>query len=143
MPSRSVDVAKVDELDLWIDNTQPLYRKKLDVTKRLVKLKKGGHYDRRKAPKAFLPVVDAAAKDYHQHFPEQSRWNYDFDRPTRRRVADAMVEEFEDLYEGGYLGQSGPIKGSAGWIAIGLLGAATFALTVYVRTRQKRLAPSV
>lgn len=54
----------VDELILWIDNTEPLYRQKLLCYKNLVNKQDRGIYDRGLAVKLMLYCVDAAAKDY-------------------------------------------------------------------------------
>jgi len=74
------------ELDLWIDNTELLYRRKMALGKNYAGRIEKGKYDRRKARKGiFNLVVVPAARQYDKEFGSGNKSI--FDRSTREAVA--------------------------------------------------------
>jgi hypothetical protein len=97
----------VEELILWINNTEPLYRQKLLCYKNLVGKVDRKIYDPAKAVKLMLYCVDAAAQSYMKEFgaPEDHQggatWHDIFPRDVRIEAAKELVREFvQDMKSG-------------------------------------------
>jgi hypothetical protein len=97
----------VDELILWIDNTEPLYRQKLLCYKNLVGKVDRKVYDAVKAVKLMLYCVDAAAQSYVKEFgtPEDHQggttWHDVFPKNIRIEAAKELVRQFaQDMKSG-------------------------------------------
>ena len=94
------DKSKVDkigkrELQLWIDNNERLYTgQHLPMIKNLDRKQINGTYDREKAVKLFLYLIDAGAKDYTKNFG--GNWNITFNRDTRISLARSYVKSYEE-----------------------------------------------
>ncbi len=83
-----------DELEMWIDNTEPLYRKWQAIVKNLWRHQAKGRYQHERAVDGFMYLVDDGAKDYTKEFG--GKWNEIFDAPTRRYVANEYAKSFEN-----------------------------------------------
>lgn len=90
-----VDHVAATELLLYADNTRELYRQKVGIEKNLEKMYKKGTYDAKKAPKAWLHWMDAAAKRYHKEFGGMGRWSDMFNKSTREAAAKEAAENWE------------------------------------------------
>jgi hypothetical protein len=88
---RAVQIAKLYELELYIDNVQPLYERKMAMWQNLVRKLDAGKYSRAKAPKLFRYLADDAAKRYAKEFGYEGG----FDVFTRNALSKNLVEEFE------------------------------------------------
>lgn len=98
-----VDLPAARELHLFINNDYPLYKTKLLVYRSLARKKDKDRYDPKLAPKAFMPLVTAAAKKYMREFGAPGdRWNAIFCPIARRHAALALVDEFSEWYDTDY-----------------------------------------
>lgn len=84
---------EADELQLHIDNTRRLYDQKRAIEMLLLRKVKAGKYSHTLAPKAFLYVAEAGAKDYRREYGADDPRS--FNPATRLMVAKAFVREFE------------------------------------------------
>jgi len=90
---------EADELTLYLDNEEPLYRQKMYIFRALAKKKDRGKYNPALAPKAFAALMAAAAKKYVREFGSPGdRWNVIFSPIDRRQAASHYAEEFLDWY---------------------------------------------
>ncbi|MFW9875031.1 MAG: Rho termination factor N-terminal domain-containing protein [Candidatus Thorarchaeota archaeon] len=90
----NIDETAKRELELWIDNTETLYRQKMSIYKNLDRKQINGTYDKNKSVKLFLYMVDAGAKDYTKRFG--GNWNTIFNRDTRISLAEEYAKEYLD-----------------------------------------------
>lgn len=89
------------ELLLYIENDGALYRSQhTPINKNLATKKAKGDYDREKAEKLFMYLVDAGAKKYAKEFGG-GEWNRMFPVPDRKQVAKALRHQFESYYSEG------------------------------------------
>lgn len=84
---------EADELQMHIDNTRRLYDQKRAIELLLLRKVKAGKYSHALAPKAFLYVAEAGAKDYRREYGADDPRS--FNPATRLVVAKAFVREFE------------------------------------------------
>ena len=84
------------ELYLYLDNTEPLYRKKLAIAANLLKKIKRGTYDHKQAPQAWSYVVEDAAKSYSKEHGTGSKreWADIFPPKIRRAVAEDLADRW-------------------------------------------------
>ncbi len=95
-----LDPHEARELELFVDNDEPIYRIKMSVFHSLAKKKDKGRYDAKLAPKAFLPLVTAAAKKYVREFGTLGdHWNLIFTPISRRHAAVGLAQQFESWYD--------------------------------------------
>ena len=98
--SEAVDKDAAKELQLYIENDQKLYRQVESIVKNIQRKMKSGKYDHKKAPKLWMYVVDAGAKQYHkEHGTPGDKWTKMFDKQTRQAVAETMADEYRDEIE--------------------------------------------
>jgi hypothetical protein len=90
-----VDTTAGDELELYIDNDQPLYRQWETITANIAKHKARGNYSHERAVDGYMYLVDAGAKKYAKEWDSASNWNTMFDSATRRYVAGEYAKSFE------------------------------------------------
>ena len=84
------------ELEFYAKNEARLYNRFQAIQKNLVNKMARGVYDSNLAVKAFMYVVDDAAKMYVQDFGGQgASWHEMFTKPIREEVARSFVAEFE------------------------------------------------
>ena len=103
--TETVDTEASRELDLYIMNSEELYRRKfmpiiLNLKRKMAK----GIYDHEKAVKLRMYLVDDAAKEYVKEFGSQSEDVKDmFPKETREKVArDLADKEKENIEQGEY-----------------------------------------
>jgi hypothetical protein len=88
-----------EKLVLWINNDRNLYGRLMGAYKLLVKIKARKSYDKDKAIKFLMKIVDDGAKSYHAEGVEQGdytpggKWNKAF--PTEERKLAAILLERE------------------------------------------------
>lgn len=78
------------EAVLFIDNTEPLYRRKLAMRLALVKKMCAGRYDAAKAPKLFSYLTTEANRQYKREFGQT------LSLPSRREAEQWYAEQLED-----------------------------------------------
>lgn len=88
---------EADELRMHIDNTRRLYDMKRAVELSLLRKARAGKYSSVLAPKAFLYVVTAGAKDYRREYGADDPRS--FNPATRLMAAKDFVKEFEGEME--------------------------------------------
>lgn len=91
---KEVDLdTNADELYLYINNSENLYRRMIEpINKNLLKKKANGNYDSALAPQAFYNAVEQGAKDYKKECGNE----YKFSTADKEAVAVKMAYEFED-----------------------------------------------
>jgi len=87
---RVVDRHKVEELDLFAENTYDLYSQKQSILANIARRRKNGTYDPKKAPKLWMYWVDSASKQYRKEFPAAT-----FDKPTREALAKELAKRYD------------------------------------------------
>jgi hypothetical protein len=92
---------EAQELLLYMDNDQVLYRQLQAIRKLLQKKVDKGVYDGNKAVKAFMYAVDEGAKSYWGRFGDSvdldtPDWHRMFPKRDRLAVAQEYVKRFED-----------------------------------------------
>lgn len=92
--SGSVDHPAATELYLFIENDGDLYRQQYQpILKNLVTKQAKGVYDKDKAIKLWLYLVESGAKKYVREYGSGA-WHEMFNVPTRREVAVKLNEHF-------------------------------------------------
>jgi hypothetical protein len=86
---RVVDRHKVEELDLFAENTGELYNQKKSILANILRRRKNDTYDPKKAPKLWMYWVDAASKQYRREFPGAT-----FDKPAREALAAQLAKRY-------------------------------------------------
>ncbi len=87
------------ELVLWVENTERFWRQMMAIFHLLAKKRDKEIYDPRKAPKAFVGLLEAAAKDYIREFGSpRDQWFKLFTPIDRREAAQELVETFDGWY---------------------------------------------
>ena len=91
----------VDELCLFIENEEQLYRSQfIPIVKNVQRRKAKGTYDSAKAVKLFMYLVDNGARAYVKEFGGSVR--HDFPKPVRELVAISIRDGVEaELAVGG------------------------------------------
>jgi len=90
------DESVARELTMWVDNTEPIYRQKRSIEKNLTRKMSAGNYDHDLAVKAFMYVVESAAKDYAREFGGPgARWFEMFPKDIRLLAAEELRDDFE------------------------------------------------
>ena len=89
-----VDHPAARELHLFIDNDGDLYRQQYQpILKNLVTKQAKGVYDKDKAIKLWMYLVESGAKNYVREYGS-GVWHEMFNVPTRREVARLLNEHF-------------------------------------------------
>ena len=83
------------ELELYVDNDQPLYQKKMAMYLNLARKVAQGKYDRKLAPKLLRYLTDEAARRYVKEFDAPGA--RPFSVADRQVVAGSLAREFETL----------------------------------------------
>jgi len=101
----NVDSNATNELDLYIMNSEDLYRRKfMPIIKNLQKKIAKNVYDHEKAKKLWMYLIDDAAKAYVKEFgnPDEDVKNM-FPKEVRLRVAEIIADrELENIKQGEY-----------------------------------------
>ena len=99
------DTDAVNELDLYINNNEDLYRRKfMPIVYNLQKKIKSNIYDHELAKKLWMYLVDEAAKSYTKEFGKPGEDVKDFfPKPTREKVAQVLADrELKNIEQGEY-----------------------------------------
>jgi hypothetical protein len=93
-----MDKVTARELELFINNDGDLHRQQhVPILKNLMTKHAQGRYDRNKAVKLFMYLVDNGAKKYaKEHGGPGASWHQMFPKPERTHVAQALRDDFED-----------------------------------------------
>lgn len=127
-PARHVrrDSAALRELELYIDNTEPLYRQSQAIQQNLLRKMAGGRYDHRLAPKLWLYLVDEGARRYVKEYGGDVRIM--FPLATRKLLAKRYAAQFLRLLRSGevaplYKGKRNPWRTTT--LAVNAISPAT------------------
>ena len=97
------DETTADELLLYIDNDEPLYRQKKAFLENAYRKMKKGTYSPELAVKLWMYYVERGAKAYEKAFLNKGEWNKIFTKPTRELVARELAKrEAAMLHHGEY-----------------------------------------
>lgn len=134
------DTQAARELELYIDNndTYDCYRKKIAIQDNLLKKKKKGIYDSKKAAVGFKHVADSCAKKYAKDFDSPSNWNRIFSVKTRKLVARELAKDFESNYRSGEFGGGFAGGRTVRWVGGGVVAAAAIGGAIFFFTRKKK-----
>ena len=93
-----MDKVTARELELFINNDGDLHRQQhVPILKNLMAKHARGQYDRNKAVKLFMYLVDNGAKKYaKEHGGPGASWHQMFPKAERTHVAQALRDDFED-----------------------------------------------
>lgn len=83
-----------EQLQIYIDNDYALYQQKSAIEKMLKRRLAKGTYDPKKAPKAFMWVVDAGAQKYCKEFRCSVRTTF-----PKRVVREPVAEDYARTFE--------------------------------------------
>lgn len=100
--TKQADQHAATELDLYIENDEPLYRRTQECYRNLLRKQKRGTYDSTRAVALFQYVADEGAKKYTREFDSGKGYGC-FDKPTRTAVAVMMRDSFESQLKNGEL----------------------------------------
>ena len=96
------------ELDLYIENDEPLYRMQKAIIKNLAAKTKRGAYVHSKAPQAWSYFVEAGAKKYAKEFATAKQWSIMFPKKERDVLARHYAQHFALEHGfGGKVGKAG------------------------------------
>lgn len=112
-PSGPVDDVAARELEIYIENDARLYNSQfIPIVKNLMLKKRRGIYDREKAVKLFMYLMDAGARKYIDEFGTRgAKIDTVFNRNTRLLAARRFMEDFEtEAHLGNYNGLIGPVS---------------------------------
>ncbi len=90
----SGDKDAMHELNLFLDNTEPLHNQMLSIQKNLERKVKRGVYDPDKAWKLWLYWVDAGAKKYSEDFSTGKDHRKIFPTKLRKALAKQIADEW-------------------------------------------------
>ena len=98
------DKQSARELELACENYGPstsrtIADQRSAIRAGMIKKMKKGTYSASAAPKGWMHLVNACAKQYAKEHSHPSDWNHIFNAPTRRLVAEAYADEFESEYK--------------------------------------------
>ena len=90
-----MDEHAIDELRLYIDNDEQLYRSQLvPIIKNVQRKMKSGKYNHDLAPKLWQYLVDNGARKYCKTFGGQVR--YTFPKAERVQLAQNYADEYQE-----------------------------------------------
>ena len=111
--TETIDTEASRELDLYIMNSEELYRRRfmpiiLNLKRKMAK----GIYDHEKAVKLWMYLVDDAAKEYVKEFGStQDDVSNMFPKETRQQVARVISDrELENIKQGEYDAPKGTVS---------------------------------
>jgi len=99
-----IDSSAVNELDLFINNNEDLYRRQfMPIISNLKRKIQKGIYDHDKAQTLWMYLIDNAAKEYvKQETPQQDVKDL-FPKDLRRQLAKIIADrEYENIKQGEY-----------------------------------------
>lgn len=101
----TIDQHAANELELYLENDEPLYRDMQACYANLLRKQKRGTYDSTRAIAALCYVADAAAKKYTKEYSSRGPHGAygSFDKATRTAVAVSLRDSFEAQERNGEL----------------------------------------
>jgi hypothetical protein len=102
MPKTTADQHAATELELYLENNEPLYRQLQDCYLNLLHKQKRGKYVSDRAVVLFQYVADAAANKYVREF-SSGKVADTFNKATRTAVAVSLRDSFEAQVKNGEL----------------------------------------
>ena len=94
--AEALDEQAIDELRLYIDNDEQLYRsQQIPILKNIQRRMKSGKYKHDLAPKLWQYLVDNGAKKYCKLFGGEVR--YTFPKAEREWLAKDYADEYQDV----------------------------------------------
>lgn len=91
----SLDKEAAHELELFIENDSQLYNQQnLPILKNLAAKMASGKYDKEKAVKLWMYLMESGAKKYARDFGNAAEWNKIFTVATRKHAAERFNEAF-------------------------------------------------
>ena len=106
--------SEAQELLFFLDNDEPLYRRKFDFLKNAYTKMKRGTYNRELARKLWMYYVEDAAKKYEKEFLNPGEWSRVFPPTVRREVAKELEERERVSIERGEYKDFPPVPARAG-----------------------------
>ena len=106
----SRDSAEATELILFLDNDEPLYRRKKEFLKNVYTKMKRGTYSPTLARKLWMYYVEEAAKKYEKEFLNPGEWHQVFPPAVRREVAKELEERERRMIESGEYRDFPPVR---------------------------------
>lgn len=106
----SRDSAEATELLLYLDNDEPLYRRKKEFLKNVYAKMKRGTYSPALARKLWMYYVEEAAKKYEREFLNPGEWHQVFPPAVRREVAKELEERERKMIESGEYKDFSPVR---------------------------------
>ena len=98
------------ELLLFLDNDEPLYRRKREFLKNVYTKMKRGTYNPTLAIKLWMYYVEEAAKKYEKEYLSRGEWSKVFPPPVRREVAKELEERERQMIERGEYEDFPPVR---------------------------------
>lgn len=99
---KPVDEHNVRELQLYLENDEPLYRRTLEFEKSAARKICRGKYDASKAPKLWKYLADEAAQKYRKDFGTEAvdAYGFNFSVSDRKALAEVLARDFEQRVNG-------------------------------------------
>lgn len=104
MANEQVDKHALNHLVMWIENDGDLYRQQFQpILKNLMTKRARGVFDRVKAEKLWMYLMDSGAKKLRAEFPGDypRPWHVHFNVATRKAAAKEFNEQFIEQAESG------------------------------------------
>lgn len=102
--------SEAHELLLFLDNDEPLYRRKKEFLRNVHTKMKRGTYSSTLARKLWMYYVEEAAKKYEKEFLNKGEWSKVFPPAVRREVAMELEERERKLIESGEYKDFPPVR---------------------------------
>ena len=102
--------SEAEELLLFLDNDEPLYRRKKEFLKNVYTKMKRGTYSPALARKLWMYYVEEAAKKYEKEFLNPGEWHQVFPPAVRREVAKELEERERRMIESGEYRDFPPVR---------------------------------
>ena len=110
-PNREEDMSsEATELLLYLDNDEPLYRRKKEFLKNVYTKMKRGTYSPALARKLWMYYVEEAAKKYEKEYLNPGEWHKVFPPAVRREVAKELEERERRMIESGEYKDFPPVR---------------------------------
>lgn len=111
---RGVRHGEMRELELYIDNTEPLYRQSQAIQKNLLRKIAKGRYDHSKAPKLWLYLVNEGARRYVKEFGGDGRIM--FPLAGKKNLAQRYANQFVRMLRSGEIKPNPWVRGAVATI---------------------------
>lgn len=102
--------SEAHELLLYLDNDEPLYRRKKEFLKNVYTKMKRGTYNPTLGCKLWMYYVEDSAKKYEKEFLNPGEWHQVFPPAVRREVAKELEERERRMIESGEYKDFPPVR---------------------------------